>query len=369
MLLCFGGAVLAVALLAHRASSLFGTSSPDLVGPIYAVAFCPDATHIATANQDGTVRLWDVHDGHEVRRFGKQHPAVVSVAVSSTGKQVVATWNDWMRREYGWIVWDLENGHQMQRAIGHEKTVNDVIFTLDDRQILTASSDRTLRLWDAESGVELFRFHGHEGDVNSVSISPDGRQALSGAGDYWGGVLHDPTVRLWDLDSKQLLRSFAGHEGQVTDAAFSPDEEHVASCSWDGTVRIWDLRTGKEVDRLECPPTDAHLNCLAYSPDGHFIVAGSGFADRGSLHFWNASSGSDVPRFAGRFSVVHSVAFAPGGTTIVSAHGYHGVRPDGATDFFGMPLATALDGVVRVWDAEGGKELTQVGAEKASPSR
>ncbi|MDW8366915.1 MAG: hypothetical protein RMK49_13810 [Abditibacteriales bacterium] len=67
--------------------------------------------------------------------------------------------------------------------------------------------------------------------MTSVAFSPDGRHLASGS---W-----DKTVLLWEVSSGRAVRRMEGHTSSVESVAFSPDGRHLASGSWDGTIRIW----------------------------------------------------------------------------------------------------------------------------------
>ena len=73
----------------------------------------------------------------------------------------------------------------------------------------------------------------------SVCFSPDGKQVLTGS---W-----DKTVRLWDVESGKELRRLEGHSDKVDSVCFSPDGKQLLTGSWDKTARLWDPKSGKEL--------------------------------------------------------------------------------------------------------------------------
>jgi WD40 repeat protein len=171
---------------------------------------------------------------------------------------------------------------------------------------------------------EIRRFEGHTKGAWGVAFSPDGRHAISGAG--------DGTVRLWEVATGREVRRFSGHTWTVNDFAFSPDGCQVLTASRDRTLRLWDVQTGREIRSLKGHTDDVYR--VAISPDGRRAL--SGCCD-GTMRLWDLKSGEEPRRFA--VGTV-GVAFSPDGRRALSG-GRH-------------------DPLVRLWDVETGAEVRQL---------
>ncbi|HEY76402.1 MAG TPA: hypothetical protein G4O00_09510 [Thermoflexia bacterium] len=169
----------------------------------------------------------------------------------------------------------------------------------------------------------LRSLEGHTGGVLAVAVSPDGRWALSGS--------LDGTVKVWDVATGRLLRSLEGHTDWVRAVAVSPDGRRIVSGSDDGTVKVWDLESGRLLRSLE-GHTGAVL-AIAMSPDGRWALSGS--LD-GTVKVWDVATGRLLRSLEGHTGPVWVVA----------------VSPDGR-----WALSGSSDRTVKVWDLESGRLL------------
>jgi WD40 repeat protein len=286
-----------------------------------AVAVSADGRFAVSGGHDGTTRVWDLADGRQVRR-GPEHPGPVrAVALAPDGKTVLsggrggpevgrpASPDDYVLR-----LWDRTSGKELGQLRGHDKEVCSVGFSRDGARAVSGSGDGTVRLWDVKNRELIHCFRGHTDSVYSVALSGDGNHVLSASADR--------TVRLWDTRTGSPVPTFEGrgHRSWVYSVAFSPDGKHALSASMDGTARLWDLADGREVRRYDHPTGVASV---AFSPDGSRFLSASGFASRGNdffsahydevLRLWDVKSGRELLRLEGHRNSPSCVAFLPDG--------------------------------------------------------
>jgi WD40 repeat protein len=139
----------------------------------------------------------------------------------------------------------------------------------------------------------------------------------------------------------QTPSEFKGHDGTVQSVAISNDGKFLATASVDGTAKVWDLATGKEIQVLK-PATPTPVNCVAFNKDGTIVATAS--LDK-MIRFWNPKDGKSTKELKGHTEGVSSIVFSPDGTLLASGSG---------------------DKTVRLWDVKEAKELKNLGSHKKS---
>gem|GEM_PF-4575007 len=193
------------------------------------------------------------------------------------------------------LIWDVKTRARIRVLSGHSDTVRGAAYSPDGTHIVTASSDKTVRVWDAGSGKQLIVLSGHGDTVNSASWSPDGKRIVTAS--------DDKTARVWDAVTGAQIALLTGHADKVLFAAYSPDGRYIVTASWDKTARIWDAASGAPLAVLS--GHDGIVNSASYSPDGKHIVTGS---QDNTARIWDVSG---IPSLNAQIEWAEAAEFDP----------------------------------------------------------
>lgn len=164
---------------------------------------------------------------------------------------------------------------------------------------------------------------GHSESVDSVAYSSDGKRLATASG--------DGTVKVWDTDTGKEMLTLHAYSAPVHSVAWSPDGKRLATGNDDKRARVWDAATGKEL--LILRGHNGAVLSVAWSPDGKQLGTAS---DDRTAKVWDAASGREVRTLRGHSESVYCVAFSPNGERLAT---------------------TSTDTTAKVWDAATGKEL------------
>lgn len=224
-------------------------------GQVFSLALTRDGKMLASASEDGTVKLWDLSEGgvlaSSVKISGRE---VRAVALSPDGALMLTGDFDSLGR-----LWDTATGQEVARYAGHAKAVVSVAFSPDLRRVITGSQDNRVLVWDTQSGQQLAELAAVTSNPYSVAVSPDGRRVVAG--------LSDRKILVWELATGKLLQTIDTNAGGVLDVKFTPDGRELLAGCGDAVVVIYRMPASYPNESPAAPATPAKGKAKAKPKD------------------------------------------------------------------------------------------------------
>lgn len=267
---------------------------------VRSVAFAPQGDYVVSGGFDGTIKRWDVSTGQCLSTFSGHRAGVRTVAMSPDGLALASGDHSQSLR-----LWDPVSGHCLQSLEGHTDWVWSVEISPDQQVIASGGLDGIIRLWCLRTGECVQRLEGHGNWIWQVAFSPDGK-TLASCGD-------DETIKLWNLESGRCLKTLKGHQdGGVWAIDFDQSGNILISGGQDGTVRFWSLNhyslrgdnpqshslQGSSVDTINIQAVKAHENWIWSVDFNHDSSCFASCSDDGTIKLWDTKTANLLRTFA-----------------------------------------------------------------------
>ncbi|MEU8690601.1 protein kinase [Streptomyces sp. NPDC048665] len=316
----------------HPASS---PGSPVTLGGggnavVRSVAFSPDGNTLASADDDGEARLWNVATKTlaktfthkpvnpwpkslaQVTAFNPAFSTALSVAFSPDGARLAVGNGD------GTVsVWNVATGAETTLPyldpVEWNGSVAYVAFHPSGGMLAASYDAPAFRLWNLSTrtaGTPLTT--GDTSWISTLAFSPSGTVLATSSGNgNPGNTTSDGRLQLWDVPSRSNIATLARTNSTLHSLAFSSDGKRLANLRSDGTLTLWDVAARRSTATLAGPGSE--ITCIAPGP-GTLLASGT---KDGAVNVWNtANSGSTAAVTTDTTS--NCIAFSPDGKTLAS---------------------------------------------------
>jgi len=276
--------------------------------------FSADGRFFFSSHADGSIAVYDLPSGRELRRLPGSHPCNHLILDPAGNRLACAS-----RHDARVDILDVVSGRSLL-TVSNPPGVSAVAWSSDGRWLAAAGLDFRIGVWDSASGRQLGVLAGHSSLITSI--------VFNHAGDRLASSGYDDVVRLWDVDSG---RQIAGYPGGGRDLQFSPDDRQLLGwqdISHFGSLAVADSR---ECRLLGVPRAHDFLSVPAFSSDGGLLAV---VADD-EVGFWDAGTGAKIGAFP--LKAGDAVCFTRDGKSLITVDRLAGVRQrtveqvDGAT--------------------------------------
>jgi dipeptidyl aminopeptidase/acylaminoacyl peptidase len=262
------------------------------------VGFSGDGRRVLSVGEDRILRIWSLDSGRAEREIEAHLGLIGGLLVLGDGKRVLTLGGDGLFK-----VWDVATGNEV-RSIESALGAKAICATLapDGRRLAVAGETGVVWILDLESDREGQLHYVRPASVSSVSFASDGRTLLIG---LLGSPHSEHGVEMYDVESDKVVGHLRGHEGAVWGLAPMPDGRRLLTAGSDQTMRLWDLASGRELQRFSNRPGAAR--CLTVTTDGRYALAGTGYhwstvggwqpADGYGVQVWDLDEGQLIGRF------------------------------------------------------------------------
>ncbi|MFL5728866.1 MAG: eIF2A-related protein [Cytophagaceae bacterium] len=271
---------------------------------VRSLVFSSTGNELFTSGSDGKVIMWDMKDQEKKHTIIAENGYVVRALALSPDNKYLACGGDSRTIK----IFDLTNPTAKPRELkGHKGNVWSMVFTPDNSSLVSTATDSLVFLWKSGSDVPEV-ITKNTSRIRTLAVSPDGTSIVGGTDKgqvvVWNllnrssealfttkkskqvnsvsysndgkliAVGDDAGVlRIWDIAQRKVVNVLTGHKARINDVKFSKDDHFLASASFDGSIKVWNMQNLND-QPIVLKDHSSWVWKMAYSPEGDKLVAG-----------------------------------------------------------------------------------------------
>ncbi len=191
---------------------------------VLSLAVSSDSKVLISGALDG-IRLSDLKQQRPLATLVRFDHLIYTLAMSPDGQTLASSDNKGVVK-----LWNLQTGKLIRQLNAHYQVVTGLAFTPDGVTLVSSSRDKTIKIWNVSNGQAVKTLTGHQDWVNAIAINLHDKTLASAGKDG---------IKLWDLTTEKLKNTLSAHKDWVSAIAFSPDGKILASGGFNQKINIW----------------------------------------------------------------------------------------------------------------------------------
>jgi WD40 repeat protein len=265
----------------------------EIVGE-WKVVISPNGKDMIGYVGDKKIKIWNLSkleslsSNDLIQDESQFEKTVYDITFTPDGKKLVLGRGNYKIKILDWA----DNCNELSEIDGnkifsHSQYIRAITISPNGQRVISSSAEGNVHVWDINSGQMLIEFlcHPHiEGrvrDIDSIAITPDAERVITASADY--------SLKIWELKQikigktgqilvkPSLYKNLVGHTDEVKSVVITPNGKRAISGSEDGTVKVWDILTGIEIQTFNCQPTDSSnvskIGTIFLSSDGNQVFS------------------------------------------------------------------------------------------------
>ncbi len=198
----------------------------------------PDSQILVSAGLEG-IRLWSLVPRRPLYTLTGYGAPVYAMAINANG-YVLASGEDSGRVKF----WNIRDGKLISEFYPHKERITALAFNPKGNILITGSTDRTIKVWDLVTRKLLYTLEGHSALIRDLAVHPNGQVLASASNDG---------IRLWNIQNGDFLNLLTRGTDWVECISFSPNGKILASGSYDSTINFWEVIPPKAPEVIKTP--------------------------------------------------------------------------------------------------------------------
>lgn len=326
---------------------------------VTSVAFSLDSTKIVTSSSDGTARIWQLSSVNRTNTTVQSYGESIECTVfSSTGMQLLTVTMKEDRSEFV-EAWNVVDG--TVQTLQESLTFTDCIAFSPDAKRVAMEMDDGILIYNIEQNMDIPQYIQSKFPLYSrlscIALSPN---------EMFVAAAMKQMIQVWCLNTWQEIALLCGHQGDIKQMVFSSDSSRLVTGATDGTARVWDISSGKQLVVLK----EYAGRSIGISSDGRMLAIGL-FSNAVSIA--SMENGERLMLLEGHTQPVTMLSFSPAGRLLLSADQsgqvlFWRVAADGGTTKTPMGMYLAANAIAAVfWQDEQHVILADLGGVQNRP--